>query len=90
MNECCAEPKREPRKPYATIELPNFVEGMKPGDEVEVVIKGKLIHMESGKRYPEYSSEDMDKLIEGEIKVEVKSVKMSSGKNEFESLLEDD
>jgi hypothetical protein len=82
---CCHETEKEPRKPMATIELPEVNQGFKIGEEVEVKIKGKLVYMEAGKRWPEVT----ERANRGEIRLEVKSVKLETEKSEFAELAED-
>lgn len=85
MGEICCEKESEPRKPLATIELSEGVQGCKIGEEVEVRLKGKLIYLEAGKRWPD-SPEQANR---GEIRLEVKSVKLETEKSEFAELAED-
>ena len=85
MSEICCDKESEPRKPSATVELPDGIQGFKLGEEVEVKIKGKLVYMEAGKRWPE----DSERANRGEIRLEVKSVKLETEKSEFAELAED-
>lgn len=75
----------KPKKPaqVATIPLKKLPSGVKIGDEVEVCVKGKLVFFEAGKRWEE--AEEI-----AEVRIEIASTELTSGKNEFDDLLEDD
>lgn len=85
MGEICCEKISEPKKPMATIELSEGIQGCKLGEEVEVKLKGKLVYMEAGKRW----HDDTERANRGEIRLEVKSVKLETEKSEFAELAED-
>lgn len=86
-NEICCEPKkRDPEPPYARVELVEEIAVPKLNEEVTLMVKGKLVFVEMGKRY---SGESEWTKSKGELKIEISSIKIA-GKNIFAEMAEDE
>lgn len=89
MEGCCENTEHEPAKPDAQIDLPkgSAAPNVKPGDEVTVVLKGKVTYVALGESWK--GDEKYENRM-GSMKLEVLSVKITTDKNEFSELAEDD